>query len=103
MELHRGRDQMVEIRPLNGDPFTVNLGHILTLVRANEGKLTDLRNRDGELIDISVADWLAASHNFRHLHKLLRMPVDFPGRPPRRMKKNVLRCGFTAHPVGEGE
>jgi superfamily II DNA or RNA helicase len=103
MELHRGRDQMVEIRPLKGDPFTVNLGHILTLVRTNEGKLDELRDRDGELVDISVADWLAASHDFRHLHKLLRMPVDFPGRPSRRMKKNVLRCGFTVHPVGEGE
>jgi superfamily II DNA or RNA helicase len=81
LELHRGHDQMVEIRPLKGDPFTVNLGHILTLVRTNEGKLTELRDRDGELVDISVTDWLAASHNFRHLHKLLRVPVDFPGRP----------------------
>ena len=72
LELHRGRDEMFEIRPLKGESFTVNRGHILTLVRTNEGKLSELRNRDGELIDISVDDWLGASDYFRHLHKLLR-------------------------------
>mgnify|MGYP000017637171 CR=1 FL=1 len=79
-ELHRGHDQMVEIRPLKGSPFVVNLGHILTLVRTNDGMPARCRNRDGELVDISVADWLAASNNFRHLHKLVRMPADFPER-----------------------
>jgi hypothetical protein len=67
------------IRPLKGDSFVVNLGHILTLVRTNEGR-PQLRDRDGELVDISVSDWLAPSPNFRHLHKLLRLPVDFPVR-----------------------
>ena len=81
LELHRGRDEMFEIRPLKGESFTVNRGHILTLVRTNEGKLSELRNRDGELIDISVDDWLGASDYFRHLHKLLRMPINFAERP----------------------
>ena len=80
LELHRGHDRMIEIRPLKGEAFIVNLGHILTLVRTNDGMPARCRNRDGELVDISVADWLAASDNFRHLHKLLRMPVDFPDR-----------------------
>ena len=79
-ELHHGHDQMIEIRPLKGGPFTVNLGHVLTLVRTNDGMPARCRNRDGELVDISVADWLAASDTFRHLHKLLRMPVNFPDR-----------------------
>ena len=65
LELRRGRDQMVEIRPLKGDPFVVNLGHILTLVRTSDGIPARCRNRDGELIDISVADWLASSDSFR--------------------------------------
>jgi hypothetical protein len=80
LELHRGRDEMVEIRPLKGDPFTVNLGHILTLVRTNEGNKKRGLNREGQLVDISVADWLASSGHFRHLHKLLRMQADFPYR-----------------------
>lgn len=80
LELHRGHDRMIEIRPLKGEPFIVNLGHILTLVRTNDGMPARCRNRDGELVDISVADWLAASNNFRHLHKLLRIPVEFQER-----------------------
>ena len=80
LERHRGCDEMVEIRPLKGDPFTVNLGHILTLVRTNEGHKNRSLNREGQLVDISVADWLASSHYFRHLHKLLKMPADFPYR-----------------------
>jgi superfamily II DNA or RNA helicase len=79
-ELHRGRDEMVEIRPLKGAPFTVNLGHILTLVRTNEGHTKRGPNREGQLVDISVAGWLASSDTFRHLHKLLRLPADFPER-----------------------
>ena len=71
---------MVEIRPIKGASFVVNLGHILTLVRTDEGHRTRCRDRDGELIDIPVSEWLAASDNFRHLHKLLRIPTDFPER-----------------------
>ena len=80
LDLHRGRDQMVEIRPLKGSSFVVNRGHILTLVRTNAGMPARGRNLEGELVDISVADWIAASNSFRHLHKLLRLPVDFPER-----------------------
>ncbi len=79
-ELHRGQDTLVQIRPLKGDPFTVNLGHILTLVRTNTANAKREQNRAGQLIDISVSDWLASSNTFRHLHKLLRMPADFPDR-----------------------
>lgn len=80
LELHRGRDEMVEVRPLKGDPFTVNLGHVLTLVRTNEGNGKRGPNREGQLIDIGVSEWLASSDTFRHLHKLLRLPADFPER-----------------------
>ena len=78
LELHHGQDEMVEIRPIKGQSFQVNRGHILTLVRTNEGDTKRGRQRDGELIDIAVSDYLAASATFRHLHKLLRLPVEFP-------------------------
>ena len=80
MQLHRGRDEMFEIRPLKGPSFVVNLGHILTLVRTDEGFSPKRYNRDGEIIDIALSDWMAASDTFRHLHKLLRLPADFPER-----------------------
>ncbi|WP_083463611.1 Hint domain-containing homing endonuclease [Prosthecomicrobium hirschii] len=80
LSLHRGRDEMVEIRPIKGDSFVVNLGHILTLVRTEDGPRPRCRDRGGELIDIPVSEWMAASDTFRHLHKLLRVPTDFPER-----------------------
>ena len=79
-KLHRGHDEMLEIRPLKGEAFVVNIGHILTLVRTDEGMRPRCRDRDGELVDIAVCEWLAASDTFRHLHKLLRLPSDFPQR-----------------------
>ncbi len=80
LEIHRGTDAMFEIRPLKGESFVVNRGHILTLVRTQESA----GDRGGELTDIALADYLEASPTFRHLHKLLRVPVDFPAReaPP---------------------
>jgi superfamily II DNA or RNA helicase len=80
LELHRGEDEMIEIRPIKGDAFVVNPDHILTLVRTNEGSRNRPRRHDGELIDIAVREWLRASASFRHAHKLLRLPVDFPPR-----------------------
>ncbi len=80
LEIHRGTDAMFEIRPLKGESFVVNRGHILTLVRTQEST----GDRGGELTDIALADYIEASPTFRHLHKLLRVPVDFPAReaPP---------------------
>ena len=80
LRLHRGHDEMFEIRPLKGESFIVNLDHILTLVRTDEGPRPRGHNREGEIIDIALSDWLAASDTFRHLHKLLRLPADFPER-----------------------
>ena len=74
LELHRGQDEMFEIRPMKGESFVVNAGHILTLVRTNDGKSKGA----GQLIDIALQDYLAASDYFRHLHKLQRVAVDFP-------------------------
>ncbi|NQW53884.1 MAG: hypothetical protein HQ465_21870, partial [Rhodospirillales bacterium] len=79
-ELHRGVDRMIEIRPIKGKPFVVNEGHILTLVRTNQGNKKRAFDYDGALIDISIGDWMAASASFRHMHKLLRLPADFPER-----------------------
>lgn len=64
---------------MKGAPFRVNLDHVLTLVRTNDRDRGG-RCRDGELIDVTVRDWLAGSSNFQHMHKLLRRPADFPAR-----------------------
>jgi hypothetical protein len=72
LELHRGRQPMVRITPKKGDPFTVNLGHILTVMWS----VSDGSRRDGELIDISAGEWMLSSQNFRRHTVLYRPRVD---------------------------
>ena len=78
--MHRGSDEMFKIVPIKGDAFTVNAGHVLSLVETSDGK--PHRNRPiANIVDIAVSDYLNASQNFRHLHKLFRVGVDFPASP----------------------
>ena len=81
-ELHTGRDAMVEVRPIKGEPFVVNAGHILTLVKISEGTRGNHRHSvpGGTIIDIGVEDYRRRSAYFRHLHKLFRVGVDFAAR-----------------------
>src|SRR4051812_119108 len=37
LELHRGAGNLQKIVPIKGKPFTVNSGHVLTLVTTNDG------------------------------------------------------------------
>jgi superfamily II DNA or RNA helicase len=78
VRLHRGRDAMHVVRPTKGEPFTVNAGHILTLRRTAEtaSPAFPCHRRAGELIDVSVAEWLGWPRWRRHIHKLVRRPVD---------------------------
>ena len=85
LELHRGQDMMYEIEPIKGAAFTVNAGHILSLVRTNEGDGNGGKSsRADSIVDVSVSQFLSQSATFRHLHKLFRVAVDFPERakPP---------------------
>lgn len=60
--------------PVKGDPYVVNDAHILTLrMNCDAGGY-----RKGELVDVSVSDYLEASKTFRHCAKGWRCEVDFP-------------------------
>src|SRR5574337_1480044 len=59
LELHRGVDDMVEIRPIKGEPGVVNKSHVLSLIHTKE------RNGErgiypstqgGDICDVSVSD-----------------------------------------------
>ncbi len=85
LELHRGHDTMYEVEPIKGAAFTVNAGHILSLVRTNEGDGKGGKSPQADaIVDIAVSQYVAQSANFRHLHKLFRVAVEFPERadPP---------------------
>lgn len=68
MRLLHGVDEMVHINPVKGSTWCVNLQHILTLARTGTG----------ELIDVSVWQWLGWSTTDKHLWKLARCGVNFP-------------------------
>lgn len=70
LELHRGSQDMVRVVPVKGDPFVVNIDHILSLVHTETG----------EVVDISVREWFGKSNYFKHCHKLFRSEaISFSG------------------------
>lgn len=73
LALARGRQEMVRIIPVKGDPWVVNLDHMLTLAMTGEGRES--------WHDMSVRDWLALHKHGKHLRKLVRVGVTFPCEP----------------------
>lgn len=74
-----GRSNMVRIVPVKGDPWVCNDDHVLTLKRSWSGK--KCWRRVGEIIDISVKDYLAKGESFKERHALFCTGVDFPEQP----------------------
>lgn len=73
LQLCRGVGPMYKIEPVKGRPFIVNDEHILTLVRTATGK----DNKSGEVVDVSVREWLTWPKSRKHIFKLFRVPVEF--------------------------
>jgi hypothetical protein len=82
LHLVRGFGPMVEIRPVKGESWVVNEDHVLTLVRTNSHP-HHMRSdcKDGNIVDVTVRDWLGWSKTQKHLHKLFRVPVEFTKSP----------------------
>lgn len=76
LELHQGVESMVEIIPNKGDPWVVNEGHILTLVRTAYNGGGGYRPSN-EIKDVCVRDYLGWSRTHKSFHKLFRVPIDF--------------------------
>lgn len=67
-----GFEEMYKIKPIKGESFIVNEGHILCLISTNEGKKNSFScyQKGGEKTFISVGDYLLKSKSFKHLRKL---------------------------------
>lgn len=81
LSLGHGIDELFQIIPYRGEPFTVNANHILSLKRTGianfkRGKKTKT-NHKGEIVNIEVKEYLKKSNKFRDTHKLYRVPADF--------------------------
>ena len=72
--IHRGESEMYRIVPVKGEPFTVTKDHTLTLIRTKECRKAQYpcRRHDGELVDVTVNEWLCWSESKKHLYKLIR-------------------------------
>lgn len=81
LSLHRGVQEMVEIIPTKGDPWVVNLDHMLTLARTQKksGNWGGLKkySKIFEEKDVSVRDYLGWSKSQKNQHVLFRKPVEF--------------------------
>lgn len=79
LSLARGREQMYRITPRKGDPYVVNESHILSLRRTAE---TQGCQKAGNVVNISVREYLTKAKWWRHVHKGYRAAVDFADAPP---------------------
>ena len=95
LKLIRGRQEMVRITPTKGQPFVVNVDHILSLRKTREHEqIFKSRNKTGKfrdsgpysrsdfkgfnpILNISVREYLNKSNNFKHLYKLYKTGIDF--------------------------
>jgi len=73
--LHRidGNGPMYRITPKNGEPFEVADHHILCLVKSGTCKRD--KYPDGNIVEITVEDYLKKSKTFKHRHKLYKVAV----------------------------
>lgn len=79
--LGRGHGPIVEIQPIRGEPWRCNEDHVLTLVRTPSRREPCYPSEaGGDWIDVSVRDWRAWSDWRKHIHKLIRVGVEWPER-----------------------
>ncbi len=72
LSLARGEQETVDIVPIKGETWRVNIDHILTLVRYDNGRITDVR----------VRDYVGWSRTQKSLWKLFRVGVNFSQSEP---------------------
>ena len=74
LSITRGREKMYWIRQNKGIDYRVNESHILSLKRSrNEGK-----HKYGDILNISIKEWLKKSKKFHSNYKGYKVAIDFP-------------------------
>lgn len=107
LSLAIGEEMMYDIIPTKGDKYRVNESHILSLKVTNIGndRLTVMNDkyRSGDIVDISVKDYLTLSKTAKHVLKGFRVGVDFENKNkslpiPPRLLGLWLADGTTSQP-----
>lgn len=98
LSLARGKQEMVDVVPVKGTTWRVNIDHILTLVRTEEGLTNRRKSHGGETVDVTVREVLNWSKNKRHMHKLFRASADFS----KTLRSFKLKPYFLGMLLGDG-
>lgn len=81
LSLANGTEMMYDVIPVKGDKYTVNESHILSLKITNIGKdrltIGNEKYHSGDIVDISILDYLKTSKTAKHVLKGFRVGVDF--------------------------
>ena len=74
LQIIRGTGRMYKIQPVKGKPFIVDENHMLTLKRTNESSQPQYpcQKHGGEIVDVTIKEWLTWSKWKKHIHKLVR-------------------------------
>lgn len=78
LSICRGEEEMFRIVPTKGDPYIVNRSHILSLKLTGE---KSRYSRKGQIVNLSVEEYLQKSNHFKHIAKGWRTGVEFRERP----------------------
>jgi hypothetical protein len=79
LSLCRGRQKMAKIIPKKGQPWVVNMDHILTVKLTNGPSPTHKQSggyKYGEIVDIKVTDYIKLKNATKHAMKLFTVGVD---------------------------
>lgn len=92
LSLARGREMLYRVTPVKGDHYVVNESHILSLKRTNTSSNPKYPSQDrgGEIVNISVRDYLGKSNTWKHIHKGWRAAVDFGIKPKLEIPPYIL-------------
>lgn len=81
LELFRGQESMVKIKPIKGEEFIVNVGHILSLKTTQEKGLDKKYYKShlqkGTIENIEVWNYINSSKWYKHTRKLWRTGIEF--------------------------
>lgn len=75
LSLARGTEQMYWVRQNRGIDYRVNGSHILSLKRSR----TEWSHKHGDVLNISVNEYIGRSNKFKTNYKGYKVAVDFPG------------------------
>jgi superfamily II DNA or RNA helicase len=75
-----GREMMYRVSPVKGNSYEVNESHILSLKLTSTPKKVTLGDKcfnGGDVVNLTIREYLDSSKMFKHLAKGWRVPVDF--------------------------